>query len=133
MLPLRKIDLYLQALLLLFVAVSIPPFFSPVYSRAVCTLAVWQSLSAGINANAFINCGYKQKLSSYGIYALAGITALLIVPLCKYQIPASVLIYIHWAGILTYIMIAFYYLKIYNSVIRLIDLRTELSALIRGN
>jgi hypothetical protein len=131
MIRVRQIDFYTQLVLLLIVAGCLPFLFHPISTATICVLVCWQSLSAAFNVLSFINSGYKKQIALYGICAVLAIAVLLLNPFHNYRFDDGIMKFACWLVAGSYIVLAFYYLKIYRSLINGLDLRRELGGFTR--
>ena len=128
----RKFDLYGQLILASVMLISIPFLLLYGFLLGLFFLGCWQLLSAALNTTTFNRSGYKQKIVTYWIWTAADLLALLF---CFWsnKLFNSDLGQAGFAIVLGgSVIIAVYYLYIYQVLISQIEFKKELSGFLKS-
>ena len=128
----RKIDLYLQLAIAVLSVISIPFSMGLGFLFGLFVIGCWQILSAVINTHAFINTGFKKRIYYYWIFCFADLLLFLFAYHLEFELSVFLNGWLFIISLSSAIVIAVYYLRIYNKLIDLISLRNELDGLTKS-
>jgi hypothetical protein len=132
MLTLKKIDYYLQCILSILMLLSMPFFFFFGFLAGLFLLGFWQLASAILNTNSFLHAGHTRLIINYWRYTGMVMALLfLCVPLSAIFNPDDVQ-GIGGIAIVAAVPVSWYYLSIYLKLIKTLELRHEVSGLIKS-
>ncbi len=132
MLVLKKIDYYLQCILSILMFLSIPFLYFYGFLAGLFLIGFWQLTSAVINTNSFMHAGHTPSILSYWRYTGIVMALLFVcVPLSTIFNPDDVQV-IGGIAIIAAVPVSWYYLSIYLKLIKTLELRHEVSGLIKS-
>ncbi len=133
MITLRKIDLYIQVALGILTILSIPFLYLYGLLGGLLILGCWQLFSASLNTNSFLATGYGKRICTYWKWNGIAIALLfLCIPLSWLFNPDNVQV-LGAIAISGAIQIAIFYIVIYMQLIDHLNLRDELSGVIKSH
>ena len=128
----RKIDYYVQLILGSLMLLSISFLFFYGCLSGLFILGCWQLLSAVFNTKAFIFTGHSKQEMGYWIFCITDLTILFLSGYFAKTFNAGIVQVFIWIAMSGAVIIAIYYLKIYNDLIQFFSLRDELDGLTKS-
>ena len=128
----RKFDLYGQLILGLVMLISIPFLLLYGFLLGLFFLGCWQLLSASLNTSTFNRSGYKKKIITYWKWTVADLLALLVCFWTNKLFNSDLEQVVFTVVLGGSVIIAVYYLYIYQMLIGQIEFKKELSGFLKS-
>ena len=132
MITVRKIDYYGQLILAALMILSIPFLLFYGFLAGLFLTGCWQLLSAASNTISFLSLSQRKQIWLYWKLCVGDFALLFFGWVTGKFFTADTTQFVFGIAIAGAIFIAVYYLKIYNKLIELISLRTELDGLTKS-
>ena len=132
MIILKKIDYYGQLILATLMILSIPILLLYGFLLGLFVMGCWQLLSALANTHAFISLSQRKQIWLYWKLCIADFVLLAGGWFTGQKLNTDTAQFIVGSALAGAVLIAIYYLKIYNKLIDLISLRNELDGLTKS-
>ena len=128
----RKIDYYGQLILGSLMLLSVPVLLFYGFLAGLFILGCWQLLSAIFNTRAFVHTSHSKQIWSYWSCCIADLAILCLSWYFEKTFNADKVEVFYWIALSGAVLIAIYYLKIYNDLIQFFLLRDELDGLTKS-
>ena len=128
----RKIDYYAQLILGALMFLSVPVLLFYGFLAGLLILGCWQLLSAIFNTKAFVHTSHSKQIWSYWSCCIADLTILFLLWHFEKTFKIDNVQVFYWIALSGAVLIAIYYLKIYNDLIQFFSLRDELDGLTKS-
>ena len=128
----RRIDYYGQLLLGSLMLLSVPVLLFYGFLAGLFILGCWQLLSAAFNTKAFVHTGHSKQIWIYWSCCIADLAILFLSWYFEKTFKIDSVQVFYWIGMSGAVLIAIYYLKIYNDLIHFFSLRDELDGLTKS-
>ena len=128
----RKIDYYCQLVLGSLMLLSVPILYFHGFLGYLFIVGCWQLLSAVFNTIAFVHTGRSKQIGRYWSYCIADLAILFLSRYFEKTLKVDNVEVFYWVATSGAVIIAIYYLTIYNGLIEFVSLRDELDGLTKS-
>jgi len=128
----RKIDYYGQLILGSLMLLSVPVLFFYGFLAGLFILGCWQLLSSIFNTRAFVHTSHSKQIWTYWSCCIADLTIVFLSCHFEKTFNTGNVQVFYWIALSGAVLIAIYYLKIYNDLIQFFLLRDELDGLTKS-